>query len=218
MQITRTNGAWLREKKKGREEISTQILSESRRGSRARPRRPPPAEVSGSGGTVLPHPRPAALPGPTAPPRRGGKEEIQQASPGQWHGRSPLPQRPPGKSRSFAPSPSPHGPVPSAHGSGPPRPSVRPSPSAAGAGTGGWAEACAVPAKPRRSRSQSGPASPRSSSPRLSFPPSLLPSPAWPSACTHPPSFSLPGPRCVCAALPHAARRRPGGWVCGEGG
>lgn len=54
---------------------------------------------------------------------------------------------------------------------------------------------------------------------RLPPPPprlSLLPSPARPSARTHPPSSSLPGPRSVCAALP--ARRCPTAAAAGPAG
>lgn len=199
-------------RKKGREEISTQILSESRRGPRARP---PPSETSGSGGTG-----PPARPGPTAPPRRSGAARKKSLKP-----LPPLPgaaarREPPfaGAPRGgAAPSPSPHGPVPSAHGSGPPRPSVRP-PQPPGLAPGGGLR----PAPSQRSLGalvvRAARLPPHLHLLLLLASPSLLPSPARPSARTHPPSSSLPGPRCVCAALPHAARRRPGGWVCGEGG
>lgn len=181
-------------RKKGREEISTQILSESRRDACAWPRRPAPANASGSGATVPPPPRPGARPGPRVSPRRrrwgwrgGNKYSLLRAA----TRREPLPRHPRegGAARPLAPAPSPHGPVPSEPDSGPARPPI------AGAAPAGGLR----PAPSRRSLGalvvRAARLPPASSS-------SLLPSPARPSARTHPPSSCLPGPRCVCAALP----------------
>lgn len=160
--------------------------------------------------------RPVARPGPRASPcRRGGEEEINTASSGQRHGGSPFPGAPGEEEPPVRPRALPL--RPGALGA-----RQRPGASCRRRGcTGGWAAACAVPAKPRRSRSQSGPAPPRL---LLVSPSLLLPSPARPSARTHPPSSCLPGPRSVCAALPlrlpsaAGAAGRVGEWACGKGG
>lgn len=137
--------------------------------------------------------RPKGFPAP-----EGGwesEEEINTASSGQRHGGSPFPGAPGEEELPARPRALPSRP-------GAPGARQRPGASSRLRGcTGGWAAACAVPAKPRRSRSQSGPAPSRLLLVSPSLSPSL-PGPARPSARTHPPSSCLPGPRCVCAALP----------------
>lgn len=132
----------------------------------------------------------------------GGEEEINTASSGQRHGGSPFPgtpgkEEPPARPRAFPSRPGALG------------ARQRPGSSSYRRGcTGGWAAACAVPAKPRRSRSQSGPAPPR----LLLVSPSL-PGPAFSS---HSPAFLLPArPAVRVRGSPSQAARHGGGGRAG---
>lgn len=135
----------------------------------------------------------------------GSEEEINTVSSGQRHGGSPLPGAPGGEEPPARPRalPSRPGALDARH---------RPGASSRRRGcTGGWAAACAVPAKPQRSRSQSGPAPPR----LLLVSPSLPPSrPGLQLALTRlPPACPARG-ACARFSLSGCPARR--GWLGGR--